>query len=67
MSNLAWMTFLAWVIDFSWVEFSMREWHILRRLPFLRESYNSITAFIIHSKLATLCMTSSRCCLYAWL
>ena len=50
MSNLAWVKFLAWV----------REWHILRGLPILRESYSSITAFIIHSKLATLCMASSR-------
>ena len=48
VSNLGWVKFLAWV----------REWHILRGLPFLRVSYSSITAFIIHSKLATLCITS---------
>ena len=50
MSNLALVKFLAWV----------RDWHILRGLPFLRESHSSITAFINHSKLTTLCMTSSR-------
>ena len=33
-SNLVWVKFLVWVIDFAWVDFLVRESHILRGLPF---------------------------------